>query len=68
MFRQRVGHRKLIRGTLAMNGHPGTDRLRFKGRVAGGKKLKKGRYTATITATNKSGTSRPVSLSFTITG
>ena len=66
VFRRR-GRHKVI-GTLAANGHPGTDRIRFKGRVAGGKQLKPGRYTVTITATNNAGVSRPVSLSFTITG
>jgi hypothetical protein len=68
VFRQRVSSRKRIRGTVALNGHPGTDRLRFKGRVAGGRKLKPGRYTVTVTATNNAGVSRPVSLSFRITG
>lgn len=67
VFRRHVGRRKLTRGTVAMNGHPGTDRLRFKGRVAGGKRLKPGNYTVTITATNKTGISKPVSLSFKIT-
>jgi hypothetical protein len=66
VFRRR-GRRKVI-GTLAANGHPGTDRIRFQGRMAGGKKLKQGRYTVTITATNSTGVSRPVSLGFTITG
>jgi hypothetical protein len=67
VFRQRVGRRSVQRGLLSFNGHPGTNRRRFTGRV-GGKALKKGRYTVTITATNQSGTSKPVSLSFAITG
>jgi hypothetical protein len=41
--------------------------IRGAGRL-GGNRLKKGRYTLTITATNRAGTSKPVSLGFTITG
>jgi hypothetical protein len=64
-FRQKVGKRTFIRGTLVINGHPGTNRVQLRGRVA--KSFRKGRYLVTITATSSSGTSRPVSLSFTIT-
>jgi hypothetical protein len=67
-FRQQLGRRRVLRGTVAMNGHPGTDRLGFKGRLAGGRRLRPGRYTVTFTATNSSGASRPVSVSFRITG
>jgi hypothetical protein len=67
-FRQRVGRRSILRGTRSLNGHPGTDKLGFHGRLASGKMLKKGRYTVTISASNKSGSSKPVSLRFTITG
>jgi hypothetical protein len=67
VFRQRVRRRSVQRGLLSFNGRPGTNRRRFAGRL-GGKTLKNGRYTVTITATNQAGTSKPVSLSFTITG
>ena len=55
-------------GAAVSCARPGTDKLRFHGRLPSGKTLKKGRYTVAITASNKTGTSKPVSLSFTITG
>ena len=67
VFRQRIGRRSVQRGLVSFNGRPGTNRRGFTGRL-GGKTLKKGRYTVTITATNQAGTSKPVSLSFAITG
>jgi hypothetical protein len=67
-FARRVGRRNVLQGTLSFAGHPGTDRLFFQGRLSRTKKLSKGRYTATITAANGTGSSRPASLSFTITG
>jgi hypothetical protein len=67
VFRQRVGRRSVQRGSRSLNGRAGTNKLRFNGRL-NGRKLKKGRYTVTITATNQGGTSKPVSLSFAITG
>jgi hypothetical protein len=66
VFRQRIGRLSVQRGLVSFNGHPGTNRRRFTGSL-GGKTLKQGRYTVTITATNQAGTSKPVSLSFTIT-
>jgi hypothetical protein len=68
VFRQRTGRRGVVRGRVSLSGHPGTDRLRFNGRMAGGKKLGPGRYTVTITATNNAGSSRSVTMSFQITG
>lgn len=66
-FSQRVGARKLLRGTLSFAGHAGTDRLFFQGRLSRTRRLSKGRYTVLMTATNNAGSSRPASLSFTIT-
>ena len=67
-FRQRAGTGNVPRGALSFAGHPGTDRLFFQGRLSRTQKLKKGRYTVTITAANATGSSRPVALGFTITG
>jgi hypothetical protein len=67
-FRQRVGRHSTVKGARSLNGHPGTNRLAFNGKLSNGKRLKKGRYTVTITATNQAGGSKPASLSFTITG
>jgi hypothetical protein len=67
VFKQRVGRRSVQRGALSIAGRPGTNRFHFNGRL-GGKRLAKGRYTVTITASNQAGVSPPASLSFTITG
>jgi hypothetical protein len=53
-------------GSITLSGHPGTDKLRFQGRLAKHKKLKPGTYTLTITATNSSGKSRSRTATFTI--
>jgi hypothetical protein len=54
-------------GTLTFTGHSGTDNVAFQGRVSPAEKLKPGRYTLVITATNSVGVrSVPKSLSFTI--
>ena len=54
-------------GTLSFGGHAGTNRVVFQGRVSASKKLKPGRYTLTITATNAAGQrSASQTLSFTI--
>jgi hypothetical protein len=59
--------RTLARGTLTFTGHSGTNRVVFQGRISRSKKLKPGRYTLIITATNSaSARSTPVPLSFTI--
>jgi len=55
-------------GTLALAGHAGRDRIRFDGRLAHSRRLTPGRYTVTITARDSAGSSRPVSLGFTIVG
>jgi hypothetical protein len=54
-------------GTLAFTGHPGTNKVFFDGRLSRSKRLKPGRYTLTITATNAVGQhSRSQKLTFTI--
>jgi hypothetical protein len=58
--------RTLTLGTLALAGHPGTDRVAFQGRLSRTRKLRPGRYTAVFTAANGAGTSPARSLTFTI--
>jgi hypothetical protein len=59
--------RTLTIGTLTLTGHAGTNRLAFAGRVSSTHKLKPGRYTLLITATNAAGAkSAPAKLSFRI--
>jgi hypothetical protein len=59
--------RTVIRGTLSFTGHSGTNRVSFQGRISRTKKLKPGRYTLIITATNTAGQrSSPKTLRFTI--
>jgi hypothetical protein len=56
-----------VRGTLTFPSHAGTNKVRFQGRLSRTKKLKPGRYTVTITATDSAGNlSAPKSTSFTI--
>jgi len=54
-------------GTLSLAGHGATNKVSFQGRISRSKKLKPGRYTLLITATNSAGVhSASTSLSFTI--
>lgn len=54
-------------GTLTFAGHSGTNEVAFQGRISPTNKLKPGRYTLVIAATNSAGEhSAPTSLSFTI--
>ena len=54
-------------GTLTFTGHSGTNKVAFQGRISPVEKLKPGRYTLVMTATNSAGVrSGPKSLSFTI--
>ena len=54
-------------GTLSFPGHDGTNSVLFMGRVSRTEKLKPGRYTLVITATNTAGQkSAPRKLGFTI--
>jgi CSLREA domain-containing protein len=65
--RQRACNRTVTRGTLSFTGHSGTNRVSFQGRISRTKKLKPGRYTLIITATNAAGQhSRAKALRFTI--
>jgi hypothetical protein len=56
----------VIAGTLSFTGHSGTNKVNFQGRISRSKKLKPGRYTLVITASNSVGYSSPQSLTFTI--
>jgi IPT/TIG domain len=59
--------RTILAGTLTFTGRPGTNKVRFAGRTSHTNKLKPGRYTLQITATNTPGKrSAPRSLTFTI--
>jgi hypothetical protein len=56
-----------VRGILTVNAHAGTNKVRFQGRLSRTKKLKPGRYTLTITATDSAGNrSNAKAKSFTI--
>jgi DNA-binding beta-propeller fold protein YncE len=56
-------------GSLTLAGHSGANRVIFQGRLSRSSKLKRGRYTVTITATNSARQKSPAhSLSFTIVG
>jgi hypothetical protein len=57
----------LAAGTLSLPAHQGNDKVRFQGRISSTRKLKPGRYTVAITATNTAGQkSSTQTLSFTI--
>jgi hypothetical protein len=59
--------RTIVAGTLTFTGHPGTNKVRFAGRISDTKKLSPGPYTLRITATNtQRNRSAPRSLNFTI--
>lgn len=44
--------RTVIRGTLSLTGRPGTNRVRFTGRLSGNRRLEPGQYTLLVMATN----------------
>jgi hypothetical protein len=53
--------------SVSLTAHSGADKIAFEGRVSPTHRLRPGRYTVTITATNANGaTSKPQSLRFTI--
>jgi streptogramin lyase len=54
------------RGTLSFIGHSGTNKVFFRGRLSGSKKLRPGRYTLVIVASVAGRSSAPVRLRFTI--
>jgi len=68
--RNRHGHactRTLTQAPLSLAGHPGLDKIVFKGRLTGSRKLALGAYTVTIVAVNGAGQrSQARSLRFTI--
>jgi hypothetical protein len=65
--RHKVCRRTVTRGALSFGGHAGTDKLAFQGRLSAHKRLRPGRYTLTVIATNTAGLrSLPRSLRFTI--
>jgi hypothetical protein len=59
--------RNLTAGTLTLEGHSGANKVAFQGLISSTKKLKPGRYTVMITATNSAAQhSNTASLSFTV--
>ena len=59
--------RTVTAGMLAFTGHHSTNKVIFQGRISPSEKLKPGRYTLVITATNAGGQrSSPARLTFTI--
>ena len=59
--------RTVTRAGLSLPGHAGTNKVAFYGRISHGKKLKPGRYTLVLTATNAAGEqSSPKRIVFTI--
>jgi hypothetical protein len=49
--------RKSSAGSITLSAHSGTNKLTFAGRLSSHKKLKPGRYSLTITATDAAGNS-----------
>lgn len=64
--KRRSCKRTVTPGTLSFTGHAGTNRVAFQGRISHSEKLKPGRYTLVIEATNSAGRSVPARLTFTI--
>ena len=64
--RRRACKRTVTAGTLTFGGRAGVNKVVFQGRLSSAKRLRPGRYTVLIAASNAAGRSRPVSLSFTI--
>jgi FG-GAP repeat len=59
--------RAVTKGSLAVTGHVGRNKVSFQGVISRSRKLKPGSYTLVITATSAAGlTSAPARLSFTI--
>jgi len=63
---KRACRRTITAGALTLQGHAGSDRVRFEGRVSATGRLTPGRYTLTLSATAGGLTSAPRSLTFTI--
>ena len=64
--KRRTCKRTVTVASLSFAGHGGTNKVAFQGRISRSQKLKPGRYTLIITATNTVGHSTPKKLSFTI--
>lgn len=58
--------RTVTAGTLAFQGHAGTNHVGFDGRVSASKRLQPGKYTLVIQASSAAGGAGPARLSFTI--
>jgi hypothetical protein len=59
--------RLVVAGTLAFNGHAGGDAVAFAGRISASRRLRLGRYTLSITASDTAGRkSNPATLRFKI--
>ncbi len=59
--------RIVVAGSLGVSGHTGKNKLRFQGRLSTSKRLKPGRYTVRITATDAAGNaSKPRTTTITI--
>jgi hypothetical protein len=56
------------RGNISVLGHPGVNRVKFRGIVSNGRALLLGRYTVTLVGTTAGGKSKPATLRFKITG
>jgi hypothetical protein len=68
-FTTRVHRHKVTRGELVLKGRRGLNKVAFAGRIPHSHKLRPGRYTVVIAATDSLGQrSKPQSLSFRITG
>jgi hypothetical protein len=64
--RARACTRRLNAGALTLSVPAGSERLAFFGRLSASRRLKPGRYTVSVLASNASGSSKAASLSFTI--
>ena len=64
--KRRPCKRTVTAGTLFFAGHAGTNKVIFQGRMSRSTRLKPGRYTLIVQASNTAGHSTPVQLTFTI--
>ncbi len=64
--RRKACNLSVAAGGLSLAAETGTDRVSFQGRVSRRTRLKPGRYTLILTASNPTGTSAAQSLSFTV--
>lgn len=57
---------RVAAGTMSLTAHAGVNTVPFRGRVSGSRRLRPGRYTLVLTATNTAGVSRSRRLTFVI--